>query len=144
MARIGLVGCGKLKADMAMPAGDLYTGALFRKSRAYAEATCDRWYVLSVFHGVIDPAKVIAPYDRRMGKTRSAQEFWGDRAWRQLEQLTAMGDTLVFLAGMDYAGAIRWWNRKQQPWTARTIEQPLAGLGIGQRLQWLTVNTPPR
>lgn len=138
MARIGLVGCGKIKRSEHAPARDLYTGPLFQKARAYAEATCDRWYVLSAFHDLVEPDTVLMPYDRPMGRSKAERELWGAQVQGKLLIATSPGDTLVFLAGADYAEAVRWWNRPHQAWTARVIEQPLAGMGIGQRLHWLT------
>lgn len=137
MARIALVGCGALKSDAPAPAQDLYTGNLFRLARAYAEQTCDRWFILSAAHGLVEPTRVLSPYDQRMDKSRRGQERWGDRVRASLRMHTALGDTLVFLAGNDYIEAVRWWNLAHQAWSGRAIEKPLEGLGIGQRMAWL-------
>ena len=52
-----LVGCVKSKRDHPSPASDLYTSALFRKARAYAESTGGPWYVLSAEHGLVEPTQ---------------------------------------------------------------------------------------
>jgi hypothetical protein len=60
---VGLVGCGKTKLPHPAPAGELYTGQLFRAAFAYARKTYDRTYILSAKYGLVHPATVIAPYD---------------------------------------------------------------------------------
>jgi hypothetical protein len=47
---VGLVGCASQKLRRPVPARELYVSQLFKKASAYAEATCDRWYVLSAMH----------------------------------------------------------------------------------------------
>jgi hypothetical protein len=49
--RIGLVGCVKGKRSRPAPARELYTSALFLGRRAFVEATCERWFILSAKHG---------------------------------------------------------------------------------------------
>lgn len=136
---IGLVGCGSAKLRRPAPARDLYTGALFRKSRAYVEATCERWFVLSAKHGLVYPEQVLEPYDVRLGRVlprepeRSAQPIW---QWAQMvaDQLAvALADTpvpvLTVLAGEQYRTILR-----RCSWEA---SEPMKGLGIGEQLAWL-------
>ncbi|WP_395858435.1 DUF6884 domain-containing protein [Arthrobacter sp. KBS0702] len=40
---------------------------MFKKASAYAELTCDRWYILSAKHGLLHPDEIIQPYDMRLG-----------------------------------------------------------------------------
>ena len=129
LTRVGLVGCGAKKLDHAAPARDLYTGSLFRKAAAHAEATCDRWYVLSAKHGLIHPDDVIEPYDAVLG---GSSPDWDERVRAQLA--TELADVprvlLVALAGKRYRGIL---HPCQWPY-----EIPMRGLGIGQQLGWLT------
>ena len=134
MARIALIGCGKLKLDVASPAGDLYVGQLFRSARAYAEKHCDRWFILSAKHGLLDPATVIEPYDLALSKLSGAEL----RAWSAEVQLQIAGNThhkdkFVLLAGGRYCSAVEPFGRR--------VESPLTSLGIGQRLRWFKENT---
>src|SRR5690606_13413659 len=55
---IALVSCVSSKEPHAAPARDLYTSALFRKARAYAERNADAWYILSAKYGLVDPNRV--------------------------------------------------------------------------------------
>jgi hypothetical protein len=64
---VGLVGCAARKLQGPAPARELYVSQLFRKASAYAEATCDRWYILSAKHGLVHPDTVLEPYDVRLG-----------------------------------------------------------------------------
>ncbi len=127
--RVGLVGCGAKKLDHAAPARELYTGALFHKAATYAEATCDRWYVLSAEHGLVDPDRVLAPYDTIL-PARSPE--WDELVRAQLAD--ALADVarvlLVALAGERYRTVL---HPCQWPY-----EIPMRGLGIGQQLAWLT------
>lgn len=58
-----IVGCGDNKAGEAVAARELYTSNYFGKKREFAEEVCDEWAILSAKHGVVDPDKVLEPYD---------------------------------------------------------------------------------
>lgn len=129
MATIVLVGCGSQKSFGSAPARELYTGDLFRKARAFAEARSDAWYVLSALHGLVAPQTVIAWYDVSMASlSRVEREVWGLGVRRALRRVVGPEDRLLFLAGGDYEEAVSGFAN---------VEKPLAGLGIGQRKQWL-------
>lgn len=131
--RVGLVGCSAQKLAAAAPARELYVSQLFRKASAYAEATCDRWYVLSAKHGLIHPDTVIKPYDMRLG-TRTGPDMtaWGALVREQLTEALNGADnpTLVALCGSQYRTALN-----GAPWPSET---PMQGMGIGRQLGYLT------
>lgn len=141
--RIGLVACSSEKASHRCQARDLYTSQLFRASRAYVEATCVRWYVLSAKHGLLEPSTVIAPYDYALSRLHA--NAWGERIGAALDRAipheTEANAELVILAGALYADSI---STPRDPRGEREFywSEPLYGLGIGQRLQWLKLNTP--
>ncbi|HEX9088882.1 MAG TPA: hypothetical protein VF867_15295 [Arthrobacter sp.] len=132
---VGLVGCASQKLTRPAPARDLYVSQLFRKASAYAEATCDRWYVLSARHGLVHPDAVIEPYGMRLGtndRTSPPIHTWAAGVRAQLDvELAGIEDlTLVALAGEQYRTVLlgsRW-----------PSVVPMKGLGIGQQLGWLT------
>jgi hypothetical protein len=137
--RIGLVGCASAKLSRPAPARELYTSQLFRKASAYAEATCERWFILSAKHGLVAPDQVLEPYNVKLGTAHRDPardpgpiHAWADRVNGQLrEALTDVQDPLlVTLAGEQYR-TILW----RSPWPS---EVPMKGLGIGQQLGWLT------
>jgi hypothetical protein len=126
--RIGLISCTKAKLNRPAPARELYSASdLFRKAAAYCDANLDGWFVLSAKYGLVEPERVLEPYDVTL-KTMSNSERrrWGAQVAQQLRQL---GDVaLEAHAGADYvrplleAGVV--------------LVEPLRGLAIGQRKRW--------
>jgi hypothetical protein len=133
--RIGLVACASQKLLRPAPARELYVSQLFKKASAYAELTCDRWYILSAKHGLLRPDEVIEPYDIRLGanhKTSPSTYLWAARVQEQMAaEFAGLANVkIVALAGEQYRTALH-----GTPWPH---EIPLKGLGIGQQLGWLT------
>jgi hypothetical protein len=103
--RIGLVGCVKNKLTAMAEAQDLYVSTLFKGRRRYVEHTCDRWFVLSALHKIVEPSDLLSPYDVSLVGARSETR----RLWAQ-ETLTAidhkLGDVRSYVfeihAGSDY------------------------------------------
>jgi len=136
-----LIGCVKQKLPHPAPAKDLYASALFRKERAYAEASGAPWFVLSAEHGLVDPSTVLEPYDLRLSKTsREYRRGWGDRVADQIAQDCGDIDGLVIEihAGAAYADAIR----DRLTAAGASVREPLRGLTMGQRLAWYGAGTP--
>lgn len=144
-----LVGCSKLKRDEPALARDLYDPSdLFRRRRAYAEASGAPWAILSALHGVIPPDRVIAPYDftiaRRLGP---AAVRWGASVVQACFVLAGRDTVLVngyrryvepltieVHAGVDYVRLI---TRGAETFdTTVTVIHPVAGLGIGKQKAW--------
>ena len=101
--RLALVSCVKLKAAEPRSAKDLYVSPLFRALRAYAEASADKWYILSAEHGLIHPEAVIDPYERTLLKMKSAERHeWAARVSSALGQIIQPGDEVIMLAGERY------------------------------------------
>jgi hypothetical protein len=89
--RVGLVGCVKSKQSQAAPARELYVSPLFRGRRAWVERTCDRWFILSAKHGLVEPGRVLAPYDETLTDLpRTARRSWSALIIRALEE--ALGE----------------------------------------------------
>lgn len=126
--RIGLIACTKAKLNRPAPARELYSASdLFRKAAAYCDAHLDGWFVLSAKYGLVEPARVLEPYDVTL-KTMptSERKRWGTHVAHQLRQL---GDAVLEAhAGADYvrplleAGVV--------------LDEPLRGLAIGKRKRW--------
>ncbi len=130
--RIGVVACcGHKRAEPCM-AQDLYTSPLFRYSRAYVETHCDGWVILSAQHHVVRPGEILAPYDLTLERMA-----WGERTkWTHIcrKQLLELFPEAVFvvLAGSRYRNVFN---------ATMPHEVPLAGMGIGQQVQWLQRQT---
>lgn len=142
---ICLVGCGKAKVSRPAPAKELYVGSLFRAARRYAEA-CDGWWIVSAAHGLVDPEKVIQPYDAKLPRGLLARDGWGVKIASDLygEMQDEESETsahfhfeVVVLAGSDYADPIcDHLTRLRVKFT-----RPLDGMRLGQRLSWLKRET---
>jgi len=101
--RVGLVGCVKRKAEAARAAEDLYTSALFKERRAHVNETCDRWFILSARHGLVDPSAVLEPYDETLTNApRAVRRTWSATV---LEQLAGQLGDLGVHAFEVHAGA---------------------------------------
>lgn len=128
-----LVGCCGKKLNYPAPARELYQSPLFKWARRYAEARKLPWAILSAKHGLVLPAQFLEPYDMGAMALR-AQGMERLREWGELVRLQRdfyfPKARFVFLAGSDYRGAIEDLKTKR-------ITEPLAGLGIGRRLNWL-------
>ena len=126
LAPVVLVACGAAKLPHAACAADLYTGDLFRKSRAWAERYGHCWLILSAKHGLLPPGAWIEPYDETL-TTKSPAELaeWGRRVSHQWVHDDSR--PVVILAGRRYR---QWCD-------GRGYSVPMAGLGIGQQKAWL-------
>jgi len=125
-----LVACSATKADRPCPAADLYTSPLFRLSRRYVERVGCPWFVLSAEHGLLDPQRVTAPYDKTLARMhRQARERWRSWVSADIARFAPKGGRLLILAGGNYLRNLFLWGYE---W-----EAPLAGLAIGQQLQRL-------
>ncbi|MFC9419939.1 DUF6884 domain-containing protein, partial [Bacillus mobilis] len=112
-----------------------YVCSLFKRASAFAEQTCDRWYILSAKHGLVHPDTVLEPYDMRLGASRRTSPpipAWCERVQEQLAaELIGLEDvTLTVLAGEQYRYAVY-----GSQWR---YEVPMKGMGIGRQLGWLT------
>lgn len=130
-----VVGCGKAKAAEPRPARDLYTGSLFRAARRVAEASGQRWVILSAAFGIIDPEEWLAPYERTLDYRSRCLREWAAVAAFEIDRRRARPtETVEILAGSSYATPLA------EALSARGIGStaPLRGLGTGHRLQRLS------
>lgn len=128
-----ILGCGKAKKRYRCPAGDLYTGSLFRAAREYAEAQGGLWRILSAEHGLVHPLRVIEPYEQKLVLRGDALARWASEAAGTVErELDVPYVRVTLLMGSTYARPFR---SALEALGVETFE-PLAGLGLGQRLAW--------
>ena len=132
--RVALVGDSNSQRDRLSAAADLFVSPLFRLSRTWAESHCDAWYILSAEHGLLSPRAPIRPYPETLAA--SSAERRRDWSRRVREQMRGAGllspDVIVvWLAGRAYKDDL-------DPLLADQVrEDPLEGLGIGERRRWL-------
>lgn len=128
-----LVSCVSKKRSTPAPACDLYISDLFRKERAFIEATGCRWFILSAEHGLVAPEEVIVPYDRTLNTMGIAgRRAWARRVWIQLSERVLPVDHIVIFAGHRYREFLLDPLRQE----VACVEIPLEGLRIGEQLSW--------
>ena len=127
-----LVSCVKEKRSSAAAAKDLYTSALFTKTRRLVDAMDRPWFILSAEHGLVHPEDEIAPYDttlKTMGKDERRE--WAGAVRESLEpHLTGVGTVAIF-AGKPYREFLVPCLRR------RGIEVHVLMRKIGKQLRWL-------
>jgi len=135
MTRIALVSCTATKLPRAAPARDLYRGTWFTLARAWAETFADRWYILSAQYGLVEPDRVIAPYDAALTRqSREERTTWAVRVAADLLRITEPArDEIIVLAGGAYRDPLALLLELQ----GFVVYTPLVGLGIGQQMAWL-------
>jgi Family of unknown function (DUF6884)/GIY-YIG catalytic domain len=138
---IVLVSCSSRKGSRPAAAKDLYTSALFRKKRAYAEASGVPWFILSAEHALVAPDEWLAPYDRYLPETpRSFRAAWG--AW-VAERLELLVGPLEGLEIEVHASAA--YSQACSPSLAAkgaVVTRPLAGLRQGEQLAFYGSASP--
>jgi len=130
-----LIGCVKSKQDHPAPAKDLYTSALFRKERAYAESSGKPWFILSAKHGLVSPDEVIEPYDVYLKTMPDAyRAWWGRTVVSQLGEVFGPVDgvSIEIHASAAYVDQIL----PRLTIEGARVVTPLHGLTMGQRLAW--------
>lgn len=98
-----LVQCVKKKHARPLAAKELYCSDWFLKARQYVERQGGRWLILSAKHGVVEPDRVIAPYEVTLNnKTAAACRLWAESVAGELYGRIRSGDRVVMLAGEVY------------------------------------------
>ena len=136
--QVALVGCGKRKAptEAGLPAHQLYIGNPFRMGFKYASRTADDVHILSALHGLVDPFRLLAPYDMMMTQmTITEQAEWGHNVVAALKAAYPLTPiNIVFYAGSMYVNPV---VAALEPelgyWT---YEDPLKGRDLFQRIRW--------
>lgn len=131
--RIALIGCGKQKAATTCAARAMYRSQLFQASLRWALLHCNRVFILSAKHGLLDLDTRVEPYDETLPRAKADREAWGTRVGAQI--VAAVGEieaTLVVLFGEKYADAISF----DSPEWEYGWAEPLRGKQIGERLAW--------
>ncbi len=139
--RVFLVGCSAQKLHVSVPiaARELYQSQLFTKALAYAEREGDEVFILSARHGLVELDRKLLPYEwtmRDVGGDAERRGWAGGVCFRLAvhHEFAGLPVELVLLAGEAYAGPVRE-KAKIYGWS---VQEPLKGLMVGRRLQWLT------
>lgn len=125
--------CGKTKFHSAVPACDLYRGALFKKSLAYAKTLNPAAiFILSAKHGLLDLHELVAPYELTLNTvSKLGRMRWSEKVLNQLASKSNLhSDEFICLAGEAYISFVR-------PHLTNCAT-PLSGLRFGEQLSWLS------
>lgn len=125
---VALIACGAFKAAKACAAKDLYKGCLFKAACKAAQCLGNDWAILSAKHGLLLPSTVIEPYNitlRNMQKQERNE--WAAKTKKQIQSQWPNA-TFICLAPHLYSAALE----------GLPATFPLANMGIGYQLQWLT------
>ena len=134
MSKLVLVSCVSKKQSAPMQAADLYISEWFKKARKLVQDMDHPWFILSAEHGLLRPEKVISPYNLTLNNMdAAARRAWAERVLSQMEADLPAADEVVVLAGKRYRENLMGWLRSQ----FREVSVPMAGLGIGQQLNWM-------
>jgi hypothetical protein len=102
--RVVLVQCVSTKRDGEHEARDLYDSRLWRAQREYAEATGDRWYIMSAEHGLVEPTERLENYDTFIGDVDTDE--WAESVGDALSSRLFGDETVVLTAGAKYADPV--------------------------------------
>jgi hypothetical protein len=133
---IVVISCGAKKADTAQRAIDLYQGAFFRATSGWARSVADERniYIMSAKYGLLPAAKVVEPYNLRMGQAGSVTV---ETLRKQARALRIDKERPIVLAGKDYlAMAEQVWAGVYAPFSAQPRGiMPQGKSGMGYQLQ---------
>ena len=102
--------------------------------RGYAAANSDAWYILSAEYGLLDPHRVVEPYERTLNKmSRRDRLEWAKRVEAQLLAVLPPAAEIMILAGLRYREAIVPFLEQH----GHPVTVPLEGLPLGRQLQRL-------
>jgi hypothetical protein len=139
--RVILISCCSIKRLCPSPAGDLYQSPLFLAKRALAEKLGSPWFILSAEHGLLDPGRIIKPYDKTLRDMNKKElSDWYLSSYAQIiEKLESLKATKIYdLTSASYLGP----NDIELAKRFKLI-RPLYGLPIGRQLQWLIMEGRP-
>ncbi|MGA2723036.1 MAG: DUF6884 domain-containing protein [Bryobacteraceae bacterium] len=138
MKTVFLVACAAKKRTAEIPAEDLYSSPLFRKSRAYVLRQLkngDLWFILSAKHGLLEPGTVIHPYNETLNAMKKSERLeWSLKVMKALGGILQPGNRVVFLAGLRYREFLK---PKVSAVGCDTLV-PMQGMRIGEQLRWLS------
>jgi len=133
MKHVALVGCSKTKvtAPGVHEARSLYKSPLFRAAMNHADTHFADRFILSAKYGILFPHEAVRTYDLSLNDVGAAERAaWGKLVAAEVQVLVPAPATLVAFCGETYIAAL-------EPHLAGyTIERPLRGLGIGERMAW--------
>lgn len=140
MSKTCLVSCSSIKRSTPMEARMLYCSKVFELTRDWVELNGWPWYVLSAKHFLLNPSKVVAPYDNVVHNAVAYKYWWSKQVYEQLIPKLNTNDVIVFYAGIRYRKLLAEWLIRD----GFKIEKPYENTGSGNitsDLQYLLRST---
>lgn len=130
-----LVSCVKSKLDRPAFAKDIYTSNFFNLARKLVEKNRADWRILSAKYGLLDPDRLIQPYELTLNAmTIADRRLWAAQVWHDLSPLISNYQRVVVLAGLPYREFLIGELKR----SSAEIEIPMEGLRQGEQLAWLS------
>lgn len=108
-------------------------------ARRYVERREGKWFILSALHGLVEPYRIIAPYEMTLNKTGVAdRQRWATRVIEAMDRQMPDCRQLVVFAGQRYREFLMDYLRQRVP----RVAIPLEGLAIGRQLKWFNDARP--
>jgi len=132
--KIALISCSKSKLNMECKARILYSPSiLFTKARNHVESSFSIYYILSAKHGLLDPDKIIKPYDKSLfNLTNKERKDWANLVCKEIIEKHPNLKYVDIYAGKLYRVHLIKLLEKH----GIKCNVPLQGLGIGQQLNF--------
>ncbi|WFU52358.1 hypothetical protein QA639_21870 [Bradyrhizobium pachyrhizi] len=132
--RVAFLSCVKTKSATPELAEHLYISPWFRMAREYARRNSERWFILSAQHGLVEPGRLIEPYERTLNGARIDDRIdWSERVIEQIRERDLKGELAVVMAGENY----RRFLLEELHRRFRKVSVPMYGLMMGQQLSWM-------
>lgn len=129
-----LISCTKKKLDHPAPAKLIYTSTTFRESVRTAELLGIKFSILSAKFGILDPDRIIDPYDVSIkGMDAASKAKWALEVVNQLSHIINDGTNVMFFAGEDYCKPLVH-AAEHRSWS---FSMPMRGLPLGYRVGFL-------
>jgi len=127
--KIALIGCVKKKKSIRAKAELLYDSTLFKYSLQYAKQESDKVFILSAKYGLLSLDTIIEPYEVTLN-TFSEQEKieWSHTVFKQIKKDIGLNNQFIYICGSNY---------KKYLMDRLPGSDPLKGLSLGKRIQWL-------
>jgi cytoplasmic iron level regulating protein YaaA (DUF328/UPF0246 family) len=130
---ISFVACCKLKSSKKTTAEKMYISPLFKLSLEYAKKNSDKVFILSAKYGLLALDDIIDPYNETLNtKTENEIKEWSNNILKQIRKLELEDSDFLYLCGSNYKKYI---EKKLKG------SDPMNGLSLGYRLQWLKKHT---
>lgn len=134
--KLAIIGCSKTKFDKTCEAQYLYNSVLFRKTLIYCLRHLEykEIVILSAKYGILDCNDIITNYNETIKeKSKLELEFWKNRVINSIFKLNIKN--IDFYCGQSYIKPLN----QSLLQNNFIINEPLKGLGIGQRIKYLTI-----